>query len=362
MSNSSVDFETRIMPIFNIASDFEPNGFTNEIAHYKIPEHQRFFTWKSSQEHELIDTLIKGFPVPSIIAHEHYDPVREKVCYNIEDGQQRLTSLWRFINGKFSYEDKYYPCQIVEEKKLPLLSHEQLRKLETYQIPITVFKGKLDIDTKAEIFHRLNNGKKLCDSDKYWSMKNTSIVSYVCDILKSESAKTIGKFNFTSKTHSGLTDGVGLVMGLSEGNDKITTSYEKLYPSLNNQPNREKVENGLTFISNIYNNIKQSGLILNDSQRRSLGKILGILVMEYNSIIDEDDCSSKTKFWTDFLKIVARNDNNFWNQVVTKGGRGANIKGTILKERVLNIRHFMNLSEDERKTMCDVLGIEYVTD
>ena len=355
-----VEIENKNMPIHRIATQFEPNEDTNMSASYTVPEHQRFFTWKPSQEYELIDTILKGFPMPSIILHEAYDKERSKICYNVEDGQQRLTSVHRFINGKYTYNDKYYPCESVIEKGLPQISLEDVRKLDNYQIPVTVIKGILDIDTKALIFHRLNNGKKLSDADKFWSMKNTPIVSYTCDILKRESSRIIGNFTITNKTRTGLTDGVGLVLGLSEGDDKITTSYEKLYSFLKNEPNCEKVEKGMKFISEIYSRVKDSGLELKSSQKRNLGKILGILVKEYNSITDENERSVKIEFWTDFLKIVARNSTEFWNQIVTRSRRGANINGLILTERITNIHDFMELNENERKTMCDVLKIEYV--
>lgn len=361
-SRRTIASETKMLSIFDIANDFEPKDEVNPNARYKIPEHQRFYQWKNEQEVKLIDSIIQGYPIPSIIACEYVDTERGTLCYSIEDGQQRLTALRRFITGKFSFENKYYPYNTEEQGDVEFMSRQDCRYLELCQVPVTVFRGEIDVNTKAEIFHRLNNGKKLTQDDKFWSKKETPMVKYTLTVLKSEDAQIIGKYNFGPR-RSGLSGAVGLVIGLSEGNDNISTSYEKNYPLLKNSPNQDKVEKGIKFISNIYKNVKTSGLDLNTTERTSLGKILSILIHEFNNNYSNNiQLRNLEDFWTEFLKIVARNSTEFWNVIVTGSARGANLTQEVITERIVRVQRFMSKNDAERYQLCQTADIMYVSE
>ena len=65
------------------------------------PEFQRNSVWKAGAKSQLIDTIIRGFPMPMILIRDmrsdvtSYSPVREVV-----DGQQRLRTIIGFIDIK----------------------------------------------------------------------------------------------------------------------------------------------------------------------------------------------------------------------------------------------------------------------
>lgn len=62
-----------------------------------IPGFQRGFVWNGVEKSRFIESLILGLPVPNVFLAQ--DAKGKKL--NIVDGQQRLRSLWDFLEGKF---------------------------------------------------------------------------------------------------------------------------------------------------------------------------------------------------------------------------------------------------------------------
>ena len=67
------------------------------------PPYQREFIYKDKQRNAVINTLIKDFPLNVM-----YWAVRKDGNFEVIDGQQRTISVCQYINGDFSYEDRYF--------------------------------------------------------------------------------------------------------------------------------------------------------------------------------------------------------------------------------------------------------------
>ena len=67
-----------------------------------IPKFQRGFVWNRNQASRLIDSFLKGLPVPSIFLFS--EPGTEKLL--VVDGQQRLRSIVYFSEGYFGEETR----------------------------------------------------------------------------------------------------------------------------------------------------------------------------------------------------------------------------------------------------------------
>ncbi len=102
-----------------------------EEGRMKIPQFQRNFVWTLEESAALLDSVIKGYPVGSIILWNTaeklwavknigglpFDTVKEGTPVNyIIDGQQRVTSLYAILKGvdeidrdgkKTSYKNVY---------------------------------------------------------------------------------------------------------------------------------------------------------------------------------------------------------------------------------------------------------------
>lgn len=81
-----------------------PADFTLETLHYKwrdgeivIPEFQRGFVWKPAQSSKLIESFLVGLPVPPVFVYTE----RASERYLVIDGQQRLRSIFYFLEGSF---------------------------------------------------------------------------------------------------------------------------------------------------------------------------------------------------------------------------------------------------------------------
>jgi hypothetical protein len=84
-----------------------PADFTLEVLFEKwkdgdieIPAFQRQFVWKQTQASKLIESFLVGLPVPAIFLYTQ----RKSQRYFVIDGQQRLKSIFYFLEGFFGEE------------------------------------------------------------------------------------------------------------------------------------------------------------------------------------------------------------------------------------------------------------------
>jgi len=68
------------------------------------PGFQRSSVWRDRDRSKLIDSIFRGYPIPSLFLHKTYE--RGNVKYHVIDGKQRLETLLRFIGlirgGRFA--------------------------------------------------------------------------------------------------------------------------------------------------------------------------------------------------------------------------------------------------------------------
>lgn len=70
-------------------------------------KYQRKLVWTKGEKENLIDSIIKGYPIPLILFAEFTDN-DGKVYYEILDGLQRLNAIVGFIENEFSWDMKYF--------------------------------------------------------------------------------------------------------------------------------------------------------------------------------------------------------------------------------------------------------------
>ncbi|HAI92538.1 MAG TPA: hypothetical protein DCM21_08430 [Butyrivibrio sp.] len=128
---------------------------------------QRQFVWREKDKKDLIDTIMKGYPIPAIFicdAKTNYTTLTK--TYNVLDGRQRLESIFEFLDNKYEYKGKKFN-QLEEDEKKSILNYN-ITLIQMYLEPDDTEKIK-------EIFKRLNkNSYNLNKMEK----QSTQLVEY----------------------------------------------------------------------------------------------------------------------------------------------------------------------------------------
>ncbi|MBF0306872.1 MAG: DUF262 domain-containing protein, partial [Alphaproteobacteria bacterium] len=69
------------------------------------PDFQRGVVWTDDKKKKLVDSILRGWHIPPI----HVVEVRDKGTQEVLDGQQRLTAILNFVNGRFTVDGHAEP-------------------------------------------------------------------------------------------------------------------------------------------------------------------------------------------------------------------------------------------------------------
>src|SRR6266571_5147441 len=124
------------------------------------PDFQRQFVWDRKKSSRLIESILLSVPLPIIYLSEQLDG-KEYVI----DGQQRLTSLFSFIDGKFPAGEEFRLIGLNAYRELNKSAFkdigEQLQdKISHYTLRSVTLLKQSSSDLKFEIFERLNTGSE----------------------------------------------------------------------------------------------------------------------------------------------------------------------------------------------------------
>lgn len=126
--------------IITVPIDFSIETINNHIKRgiIEIPQFQRNFVWTIKQSSEFIDSIFREFPIPPVFLYE-----KEKNKFVIIDGQQRLLTIFFFMEGRF-------PKDTIRVKLREIFNRERINEIESLiknTNNFTDFKLKFD-DTK----------------------------------------------------------------------------------------------------------------------------------------------------------------------------------------------------------------------
>ncbi|MDI6903083.1 MAG: DUF262 domain-containing protein [Methanocellales archaeon] len=122
-------------------------------------EYQRSEVWKEPKKQKLIDSIIKGYSIGMIFFRKKDDK------YEVLDGQQRLRSIFDYMNDDFPTSSEFTPE--FAEKKYSELEQDRERYPGFIAHKITVAEiSDVDDETTADIFLRLQEGVPLNTAEK----------------------------------------------------------------------------------------------------------------------------------------------------------------------------------------------------
>jgi hypothetical protein len=144
---------------------------------YTDPEYQRSGEiWTLEKRQLLIDSILNDYDIPKLYFHDLNTPMKlkngQKVLYTIIDGKQRLETIWKFKEDKFSLAEdfRYYK----EDKvKAGGLKYSELSKkyqklkviFDSFILPIICVSTN-DMDLIEDMFSRLNEAVPLNAAEK----------------------------------------------------------------------------------------------------------------------------------------------------------------------------------------------------
>jgi uncharacterized protein with ParB-like and HNH nuclease domain len=152
------------------------------------PDFQRKFVWTHDHQEEFIDTVLKGLPFPEIYVCEGDVDIKNlKTTKHVIDGQQRLTTIKRYIDG--IHDKALFKITPYEQ-----LTDEQKRQFLSYQVVVRDI-GTVDDETVREIFRRINLTKfKLEDVEIHNAVYDGYFIKTAKNILENVSLENYGVF------------------------------------------------------------------------------------------------------------------------------------------------------------------------
>ncbi len=146
------------------------------------PPYQREFIYKANQRDAVINTITKDFPLNIL-----YWAVQEDGNYEVIDGQQRTISISQYVEGDFSFNNRYFhnlqddeQKQILDYKLMVYLcSGTDSEKLEWFKI-INIAGEKL---TEQELRNAVYSGSWVSDVKRYFSKNSCPAYAIGSDYL-----------------------------------------------------------------------------------------------------------------------------------------------------------------------------------
>lgn len=118
------------------------------------PDFQRYGVWTEKKRKSLlIESLILRIPVPAFYFYETKDGK-----FIVIDGQQRLTTIKEFIEGKFKLTGLEYLSETCDGKKFDQLDPKYKQRINRTQLAVNILDARAPSKVIFEIFRRVNTG------------------------------------------------------------------------------------------------------------------------------------------------------------------------------------------------------------
>jgi len=189
-------------------------GWNENEALEVQPDFQRRAVWSSSAKIMLIDSIIKGIPLPKIFIASK---IKDGKTYRIViDGQQRITAILSFINDEFKLSSPY--SGEYEGKKYSELPEDAQGAILSFRLDFNEFENYTDDDMR-EIYNRVNkytfalNKQELRKADfpgDFLSLAEKLSVDEFFDdarIFTTANRRRLGDVEYTSELLAILIDG-----------------------------------------------------------------------------------------------------------------------------------------------------------
>jgi len=140
------NFDTRVYGISDF-KEWHENGLL-ELN----PDFQRRAVWSEKAKSYLVDTILRGRPIPKIIMTSRLE--KNRTIRIVVDGQQRLRAVLEYLNGDFSISRAHNPE--LAGKKFNTLPDDLQKDFLKYELGVDLLFN-LSYEEMLDIFARLNS-------------------------------------------------------------------------------------------------------------------------------------------------------------------------------------------------------------
>lgn len=145
------------------------------------PKFQRRDVWSNKAKSHLLDTILRGLPIPLIFIRQQIDPAKKKTVREVVDGQQRLNAVLEFCDPK-DPKDAFKLHRAIHPnyggKTFADLPSDVQQSFLSYEFSVVLLEGASDGDV-LNIFARLNTyaqkltAQELLNAAYYGQFKQT---------------------------------------------------------------------------------------------------------------------------------------------------------------------------------------------
>lgn len=169
-----MDFSCKTRSISSFAKEIKQGKYN---MHHKLQRKED--QWNNMQRGELIDSLLRSYPIDPIRCEVKADGIRY-----IFDGVQRSTNICNYVNDSFKLPRALPPVMIDQQtytiagKKFSQLEEAVQDKIKTSEIQVYMFTDCTDDDIR-EMYRRQNNGKSLTNTQKRTAIESDQMSEIV---------------------------------------------------------------------------------------------------------------------------------------------------------------------------------------
>jgi len=211
---------------------------------------QRSAVWTLKQEQFLIDSIIKKYDIPKIYFWD-LENERSEYKYSVVDGQQRLTTIFKFLNNEFPLSKEFTPE--LAGKFYSDLDEDLQDEIYNYELTIVYIENATEDDIK-DLFLRLNNGTSLKAQEKRTNLGG-NLARFIIEMSKD---KIFSKVPFKNK-HRDYEQIIAQCVKLELENGPTNTQgryLDEMYKNEkdfdSNSTTAKKLKKVLTYMYNIF--------------------------------------------------------------------------------------------------------------
>lgn len=168
------NFDSRVVSI----NDFVDWDKQNQLV--LNPAFQRRAVWSEKAKSYLIDTILRGKPIPKIFIRQTINPTTKTSMREVVDGQQRLRTILSFIKDGFEVSKRQNPefggllfSQLHEDTQVQVLS---------YEVSVDLLTQMPDAEV-LDIFSRLNSYAIVLNEQELINANHFSVFKMLADTI-----------------------------------------------------------------------------------------------------------------------------------------------------------------------------------